>query len=47
VILLAAVKGEPTRIADTQRLFLELGIGVAEGRFVWPEVKQPPKAPGP
>jgi hypothetical protein len=45
-ILLAAVKGEPTRIADTQRLFLELGIGVAEGRFVWPEVKPPPKAPG-
>ena len=37
-ILLAAVKGDPTRIADTQRTFVELGIGVAEGRFVWPEV---------
>jgi hypothetical protein len=39
-ILLASVKGEPTRIADTQRLFVELGMGVAEGRFVWPEVKR-------
>ena len=36
-ILLASVKGDPTRIADTQRSFVELGIGVAEGRFVWPE----------
>ena len=37
-ILLASVKGDPTRIADTQRSFVELGVGVAEGRFVWPDV---------
>jgi uncharacterized protein DUF6931 len=37
-ILLAAVKGDPTRIADTQHSFVELGVGVAEGRYVWPEV---------
>jgi hypothetical protein len=28
----AAIKVEPARITDTQRLFIELGIGVAEGR---------------
>jgi len=28
----AAIKVEPARITDTQRLFVELGIGVAEGR---------------
>ena len=43
--MLAAVKAEPARIVDTQRLFIELGIGVAEGRFVWPDV-QPPKPTG-
>ncbi len=37
-ILLASVKGDPARIADTQRSFVELGVGVAEGRFVWPDV---------
>jgi hypothetical protein len=36
---LAAVKGDPIKIADTQRLFVELGIGVAEGRVVWPDIK--------
>lgn len=30
----AAVKVEPARIADTRRLFVELGIGVAEGRYL-------------
>jgi hypothetical protein len=30
---LAANKADPVKIADTQRSFLELGIGVAEGRF--------------
>lgn len=44
-ILLAAVKGDPTRIADTQRLFVELGVGVAEGRFVWPEVRKRARTP--
>jgi hypothetical protein len=38
-IQLAAVKADPVRIADTQRLFAELGVGVAEGRFVWPDRK--------
>jgi uncharacterized protein DUF6931 len=38
-IALAAVKGDPLQIADTQRRFVELGIGVAEGRVVWPEIK--------
>ncbi len=28
----AAIKVEPARITETQRLFVELGIGVAEGR---------------
>jgi hypothetical protein len=36
-VQLAAAKGDPARLADTQRLFVELGVGVAEGRFVWPE----------
>ena len=44
-ILLAAAKADPVKIGDTQRLFAELGIGVAEGRFVWPEIKK--KAPAP
>ena len=39
-VLLVAVKGDPVRLAQTQRSFVELGIGVAEGRFVWPEVEK-------
>jgi hypothetical protein len=39
-VALAAVKGDPLKIADTQRLFVELGITVAEGRVVWPELKK-------
>ncbi|SRR6266542_929779 len=39
-VLLAAVKADPLRISDTQRLFVELGIAVAEGRFPWPAVKR-------
>lgn len=31
----AAIKVEPARIADTQRLFVELGMAVAEGRYLW------------
>jgi hypothetical protein len=42
-ILLAAAKGDPAKAAQTQRSFVELGIGVAEGRFVWPEVKEAKK----
>ena len=30
-----AVKVEPPRIPDTQRLFVELGMAVAEGRYLW------------
>lgn len=37
-VKLASTKCDPAKIADTQRLFVELGLGVAEGRFVWPEV---------
>jgi hypothetical protein len=33
----AAIKVEPVRIADTQRLFVELGMAVAEGRYLWKE----------
>jgi hypothetical protein len=44
-VMLSAVKAEPSRIVETQRLFVELGIGVAEGRFVWPDI-QPPKPTG-
>jgi hypothetical protein len=32
-VKLATLKGDPAAIVETQRLFLELGIGVAEGRF--------------
>ena len=42
-ILLASAKGDPTKLLPMQRSFVELGIGVAEGRFVWPEVKKAPK----
>lgn len=41
-ILLAAAKADPVKIADNQRLFLELGVGVAEGRFTWPEGEEKP-----
>jgi hypothetical protein len=37
-VKLASTKADPSRIVDTHRLFLELGIGVAEGRFRWPEI---------
>ena len=38
-VKLASVKVDPVKNIDTQRLFLELGIGVADGRFVWPEIR--------
>jgi len=37
-IKLASTKADPSRIVDTHRLFLELGVGVADGRFGWPEI---------
>jgi hypothetical protein len=42
---LASTKADPSRIVDTHRLFLELGIGVAECRFGWPETarRTPPR----
>jgi hypothetical protein len=43
-VKLASIKGDPVKIADTHRLFLELGIGMAEGRFEWPEIRN--RAPG-
>jgi hypothetical protein len=46
-IKLATSKVDPIKITDTQRLFVELGIGVAEGRFVPPGVVgRPAQAPG-
>jgi hypothetical protein len=39
-IKLASTKADPSRIVDMHRLFLELGVGVAEGRFRWPEIDQ-------
>jgi hypothetical protein len=38
-ITVASVNGDRTKIPDTQRSFVELGIGVAEGRYVWPEIR--------
>jgi hypothetical protein len=32
-IKLAVLKGDPIKMADTQRAYMELGIGLAEGRF--------------
>lgn len=43
-VQLIAARAEPVRIADVQRRLVEMGIGVAEGRFVWPDV--PREAPG-
>lgn len=33
-VKLASTKADPVKIAETQRLFVELGIGMAEGRFM-------------
>jgi hypothetical protein len=38
-VKLASVKVDPIKVADTQRLFMELGVGVAEGRFVWAGIR--------
>ncbi len=37
-VKMACTQAEPAKIAETQRLFVELAIAVAEGRFRWPEV---------
>jgi hypothetical protein len=42
-IKLASVKSDPAKIADTQRRFADLGLGVAEGRFLWPETGNRPR----
>lgn len=42
-VLLAATRGK-AGVEETQRLFVELGVGVAEGKVNWPDVK--PKAVG-
>jgi hypothetical protein len=39
-IKIASTKADPSRIVETHRVFLELGIGVAEGRFSWPDLKK-------
>ena len=34
-IKLSCAQAEPLRIVDTQRLYLLLGIGIAEGNYLW------------
>ncbi len=43
-VVFASVKGPGAAVEETQRLFVDLGIGVAEGKVTWPDVK--PKAIG-
>ena len=44
-VLLAATNAAPLPVQEALRLFVELGVGVAEGRIPWPaDVK--PKKPG-
>ncbi len=38
-VKLACTKLDPVRMADTQRLFVQLGIGVADGRFGFTEAR--------
>jgi hypothetical protein len=38
-VTLASTKADPARIVETQRLYLELGIGIAEGQFAFTEAK--------
>lgn len=39
-VKLASTKAVPAKIVDTQRLFVELGIGVADARFTWPDISR-------
>ena len=41
-VALASVRGPATAIEATQRSFFDLGLDVAEGRVVWPDVKPKP-----
>ena len=43
-VLLAAARSVSPGVQETLRLFVDLGIGVAEGRLVWPNV--PLRRPG-
>jgi hypothetical protein len=45
-VKLASIKVDPVKIADTQQLFIELGIGVAEGHFVFAEIQERSSGPG-
>jgi hypothetical protein len=38
-VKLASNMGDPIKMADRHELFVRLGIGVAEGRFLWPEIR--------
>jgi hypothetical protein len=38
-IKLASTKADPVRIAETQKIYVELGIAIAEGRFSPPEYR--------
>jgi hypothetical protein len=42
-IMLAAVQGDPSRVVERLRQFLALGIGVANGKYLW---ESPPTPPG-
>jgi hypothetical protein len=37
---LAAVRADPTKIADTQRRYVELALEVAQGSVTWPDPKK-------
>ena len=38
---LASTKSDPVRIAETQKIYVELGIAIAEGRFSVPQFNSP------
>lgn len=38
-VKLSSTKAEPARISETQKLYLELGIALAEGRFSYADVR--------
>jgi hypothetical protein len=39
-VKLSAIKVEAVKIADTQRLFIGLGLALIEGRFLWPQMRK-------
>jgi hypothetical protein len=41
-VRLAATKAKPGKMREAERVFGEIGLGVAEGKTVWPEIKKAP-----